>query len=198
MTRRIVSSDFRRTRLLFALIPAAIVADSTLIFAEPIPLPQVDYVAATRNEGQPEPVTVRHHNGVLRLDLKAGEKIFPILIDFAKQTATVLVESENLAGEAPPGAFPIPKPGVDVGAMRLTGDTQAGEECTIWKFVEQKSQLETEVCITKDGIWMRQGRPGEKPPRYEVISLERVAQNPGLFEIPPTFQIVPFNQLPLK
>jgi hypothetical protein len=153
--------------------------------ADPLPLPQADYVAVMKTADLPEPITVRFHDGVFRWEFDAkGEHT--LLIDTKTQVATGLenIDGKKTATEMPAAAFNVPEPGKDVGAKKVGTDKVLGEDCDLWRRPNPEIKVDSDVCIAKDGVWLRVTRPDYKEPFSLVTKLDRAAQDPALFTVP--------------
>ncbi|BAR99033.1 hypothetical protein [Blastochloris viridis] len=166
--------------------------------AETLPVPSVDFTAegSFASGGK---MTVRHHGGVLRLDMTMPGVAAPVTgyFDLAAKKALMVVATAagpmamevNLAEQA---GF-----GVTVGQGERAGqDTVAGEPCAIWRIESGRAGEPAEACITGDGIALRTDATvgGRRQTVFEIASLSRAAQDPAVFRLPSN---LPMMRLPL-
>lgn len=176
---------------------SSVAADVT-VAGEPVPLPSADYAAEGSFAGGGKMV-MRHHGGLMRLDLTMPGAPGPMTgyFDLPAKKALMVVATPagRMAMEVDLAAQ------VGYGAMVATGtregqDTVAGEPCDIWRIDTGRAAEPVHACITADGITLRTDTVAAgKPIRvFEVASLSRAAQDAGRFRMPTD---VPVMRLPL-
>ena len=135
-------------------------------------------------------MTVRFHDGIFRWEFDTDGRKQVLLIDPKTQHATMLeeVDGKKVATDMPAGPFNIPEPGKDVGAKKIGTDAVDGEACELWRRPNPQINVASDICVAKDGIWLRTTRPDYKEPFSLVTWLERAAQDPALFVVPDGYQ----------
>src|SRR5262249_26920397 len=143
-----------------ATVGALLLGDAPAL-GDTLPLPQTDYEATAQIDQQSG--IIRHHGGVLRVQTDDGPYI--TLVDLARHIATSLrVRLGRKVAIEMPGVLAASGGASEDHDARVVGsDTVAGEPCDIWRHVDvnpfpkpgAKTQLESDSCVTKDGIWLR-------------------------------------------
>jgi hypothetical protein len=163
---------------------------ATAALGDAIPMPQTDYAAVLKFADMPDPVTVRFHEGMFRLEFETDGRKQALLIDPKAQLATVPeeIDGKKVATEMPAGSFNIPTPGKDIGATKVGTDQVDGATCDLWRRPLPGIDTVSEACIAEDGIWLRVTRPDYKAPVYVATKVERTAQDPALFVVPADYE----------
>lgn len=155
--------------------------------AEPLPRPQVDYVAeGTINAGAGNgPGTMRHASGKMRIDTVAQGLNTAIYFDIQARTATIVTQhmGQKIAMRMDPADASEAVNVLERDAKRLGELTVAGERCDIYEFEVAKGRT-LRACVTRDGIGLRTHDPDRDHVIWEATRLSRTAQNPTLFVVP--------------
>lgn len=175
-------------------ILVAVVGGAASAAAEDIPMPTVDYAAKVRIQGMEKPVTMRHKDGVLRMELDLDGETGVFLLDTRKGAGTMLIgEGEDrMAMDVGTAGGPVRLPSTCGAAdFRKTGSNRvAGHACDVWSYTDPATKGTDTSCVTGDGILLSttSGEGGMSKPVLEVTSLERKAQDAALFKVPPGVQ----------
>ncbi|HYG91076.1 MAG TPA: hypothetical protein VD978_33020 [Azospirillum sp.] len=177
----------------------AVTAGVAMPAAADIPTPKVDYSAQVRLAEMEKPVTMRHKDGVMRMEMDMEGEPAVFLFDTRKGTGTMLLGGEDgkMAMEvgAAGGPVRLPKAGSKDGTAdaRKTGtDRVAGHACNVWSYTDPATKATDTACITDDGILLRSTATvdGKRTTVLEAISLDRKTQAAALFTVPTDYQRV--------
>ena len=171
---------------LFAGVVAALW--SAGVRAEPLPRPNVDFVAeGTMTSGKgSHPATVRHGAGKMRVDTEFDGYRSAIYIDLPTHAATVVTErmgqkiALQIDRERASEAVNI----LDRNARRAGEAKVAGETCAEYEFETAKGRT-VRTCITDDGIALRMRDMTRKRVTWEAAHVTRAPQDAALFVVPP-------------
>jgi hypothetical protein len=166
-------------------------------WAEPIPLPNVDYQAKATMMGG-SAVTIHHSGGKLRMEIQPHGLPATItgIMDFSTHKMIMIGAipgMNNMAMEIDIGTDA--SYGQVIGEGKRVGTaTVAGESCELWQ-VESKVGFNSgpvTACLSRDNIPLRTEATVEGKPRVimEVTELQRTRQDPALFVLPANVQIV--------
>ena len=183
----------------FAIISlaTAILAFAAGAYAEPIPLPTVDFQAKATTMGKMN-MTLRQSAGKARVELQAaGMPQMTGIMDLKARKMFMIGAipgMSNMALEVELGKDP--GYGQVMGNGRRVGtDTVAGEPCDLWEIDDAKSGANggpVIACLARDNIPLRTEMTVEGKRRVvmEVSELKRVPQDPSLFALPANVQVM--------
>ena len=196
-------------RLLARLASAAALAlvASAASAQVPLPYPSIDFllevriVAAQAAPVQSMTMLVRHKGGKVRADIdNMGMKGF-MLVERGSNIATMVMEPSpgmkmamdvDLTQAAAANAGPM-----DIWNMkgeRIGTDRILGESCDWWR--AEQSSRQSKACLTPDGIPMKAVDPQTNQPQWEVLRVERRAQDAALFVVPADAQRMQMPNMP--
>jgi hypothetical protein len=193
MSRRYFDSEGVMVRHYAALgALAALACLSDPVFADPLPLPNVDYATKAKMTGGMT-MSSRHSNGKLRVEMQVPgmPQGMVAYIDLrARKGVSVmsLPGMGNMAIEVDVGGGE--EYGVAVGRGKRVGNaTVAGEACELWEIEGDRRDIQTAeavACITPDSIPLRMEATvnGKREVVFEVTEFSRGPQDPKLF-VPP-------------
>lgn len=171
---------------------AGVLAGATLpAAAETFPTATVDYAAKVRFEGGDLNATMRHREGMLRMETKMDEDTPSVfLLDTRKGTGVMLMDmgDDKVAmevGGAGGAPVSLPKTG-EIDAKKSGKDTVAGQPCDLWTYADPATKGLYSSCVTTDGIVLRVDdmEGGVRKTVMQVTSLDRAKQDPALFKVP--------------
>lgn len=167
---------------------------SAAAWAEPLPLPKIDYEAKATllNEGT---LFVRHSGGKMRVEMQIPQLKDPAIgyIDLNRKVMIMLIPIPGIKNTAVEVEF-----GDDATFGQILGngtpttdDTVAGERCKIWK-VTGGDDTRAEACLTADFIALRTQATVDGKTRtvFEVTELKRQPQNPADLTVPSDVNIM--------
>lgn len=169
--------------------------------SEPLPQPQIDYVAHGTFIGGGK-MTMRHRGGLLRLDMDMPGIGLPMTGYFDMRTRKALLVVPSPTGKMGMEVAATDQAGY--GALAGTGERGeriaiAGEPCDLWTIDAPQAAGAVTSCITPDGIALRTETTvhGKREVAFEVSSLIRSAQEPALFVPPADIKIMPMPARPV-
>jgi hypothetical protein len=188
------------------LMPLAAVCVAHAAWADPLPIPSVDYASKAKMTGGIT-MSSRHSNGKLRVEMQVPgmPQGMVAYIDLrAKKGVTVMSVPGmgNMAMEIDVGDGE--EYGVAVGRGKRVGSaTVAGESCELWEVEGDRRDLkkgEAVVCLTSDSIPLRleANVSGKREVVFEVVEFSRGPQDPKLLAPPANLKPmrVPKGMLP--
>lgn len=160
---------------------------TTVVHAEPLPLPAVDFlVEGTLTRGGVEtPMTMRHRNGRMRVDATMDGAEATVHFDRAKRNAIVVMQraGRTFAMEIDPTTVGGAVTAWEVEATRLGADRIAGEECVDYEF-ERTVGATLRACMTVDGVPLRTIELSGERATWVAARATRAAQHPSWFVVP--------------
>lgn len=179
---------------------------TSLLQAEPLPMPSVDYSSKATVAGGATMLT-RHANGKLRVEMQVPGMPKPMtsFIDLKAKKGVTVVEQPGMPSMAMEIEFGDGEEfGVAVGQGKRVGSaTVAGEPCELWEIESDTKEVKNAAavtCITSDSIPLRMEATidGKREVVLEVTELNRAPQDPKLLSPPANLKVMrmPKGMLP--
>ena len=196
-------------RLFASLASAAALAlvASTASAQVPLPFPSVDFlveariVAAQAGPAQGLATVMRHKSGKMRVDVdNMGMKGF-LLMQRGSNTATMVMEPSpgtkmameiDLTQAAAANAGPMDM--WNMKGERIGTDRILGESCDWWQ--AEHAGRKSKACVTPDGIPLKAVDAQTNQAIWEVVRVERRAQDAALFVVPADAQRMQMPNMP--
>jgi hypothetical protein len=192
--RQPMTLPFKKTLRVLAAAVVFTVFSSGSVFAEPVPLPKIDYEAKAKllNEGT---LFIRHSNGKMRIEMQMPQLPQPAVgfIDLERKRMVLLLPIPGIQDTAMEVEF-----GDEAAFGQVLGEgergaeiTVAGERCAQWK-IKTNEEDRVVACLARDNIALRTqvGIDGKWRTIFEVTELKRQAQNPADLEPPANLRIM--------
>lgn len=185
-------------------LAAMLVGGAATAAAEEMPTPKIDYAVQVRLADMEKPVTMRHRNGVMRMEMEMEGEPTVFLFDTRKGTGTMLMDDGDtkMAMEIGAGGpVRLPNAGGREGptnARKTGSDRVAGHACTVWDYTDPATGATDSACVTDDGILLRSvaTSDGKRATVLEAVNLDRKPQAAALFTVPPDYQRVSVPVMP--
>jgi len=162
-------------------------------FAEPIPLPTVDFEVKATMMGKSE-MTMHHSGDRARVEAEIGPLPITGIMDLKARKMYMLMSIPGMGKTAMEVGIGDASYGQVYGdGKRIGSDTVAGEPCDLWEMDGAKPQHDNAhfsgpvvVCLSSDNIPLRTQATveGKRRTVTEVIEVKRVKQDPSLFVLP--------------
>ncbi len=190
---RFSRTPFWRLTCSFAAFAILGFTGTTRAFAEPVPLPTVDFeIKATMMDSGT--MTMHHSGDKARVEADVGPMPITGIMDLKTRRMYMLMSIPGLGNTAMEVGIGDASYGQVYGnGKRVGSDTVAGEPCELWEMAGAKPGHENAhfggpviVCLSRDHIPLRTEATvnGKRKTISQVTEIKRVQQDPSLFVLP--------------
>ncbi len=174
-------------------------AAATRAFAEPVPLPTIDFEVKATMMGSGT-MTLHHSGDKARVETDVGPMPLTGIMDLKTRKMYMLMSIPGVGNAAMEVGIGDASYGQVYGdGKRVGSDTVAGEPCELWEMAGAKPGHENAhfsgpviVCLSRDNIPLRTEATvnGKRKTVSQVTEVKRVKQDPSLFVLPKGVKIV--------
>jgi hypothetical protein len=133
------------------------------------------------------PMTLRHRNGVVRVELVMQGQAMTTLLDLStrRARAVMAVGGRTMVVDMQLDQMPAGGNLCVTEGTRVASSTVLGEPCDEYETSKNETESPTRICITRDGIPLRAVEIATGRTTWMATRVRRGAQDPALFQVPP-------------